>query len=62
MLKLIREKIKALRTDERAATAIEYGLIAALISIFIFAAVSALGDAVVTLFTFASSDVTSAMD
>jgi pilus assembly protein Flp/PilA len=36
--------------DEDGATLIEYGLVAALVSVFILGAIGALGDAVVQLF------------
>jgi len=40
-----------LRRDDRGATAVEYALIATLISVVIFAAVAAVGTRVVTMFT-----------
>ena len=43
MVKL-RELLTRLRSDERGATAIEYGLLAALIAVGIIAAVSTIGD------------------
>ncbi len=47
MLKLIRN----LRKDEEGATAIEYGLIAALISVAAIVAMTAIGGSLDTLFT-----------
>jgi len=38
-------------TDENGATAIEYGLIAALVSVFIIGALTALGGALSTTFS-----------
>ena len=58
---MIRHYLGALRTDKRAATAIEYGLIIGLVSIAILVAVSALGDSVLGLFTSVQSDVAAAM-
>ncbi len=42
--------IKSLLQDERGATAIEYGLIAALVSVAIIAILGTLGDNLVTTF------------
>jgi len=50
MTKLI-AKIQSYRFDERGATAIEYGLIAAGIAVAISVAVFAFGDDLSTLFT-----------
>ena len=41
--------------DESGATAIEYGLIAALVSVAAIGALSALGDSLQTIFSFISS-------
>lgn len=46
--------IRNFRRDEEGATAIEYGLIAALIAVAAMAAMSALGDSVTNTFTEAS--------
>ncbi len=46
--------------DEDGATAIEYGLIAALVSVAAIGALSALGDSLNTIFTMVSSELTSA--
>ncbi len=61
MIAMIRHCLRALLTDKRAATAIEYGLIIGLVSIAILVAVTALGDAVVVLFSSVSSDVAAAV-
>jgi pilus assembly protein Flp/PilA len=42
--------IQNLRGDKRAVTALEYGLIASLIAVFIIAAVSALGTSLSSVF------------
>ena len=47
--------------DESGATAIEYGLIAALISVGIVTAVGLLGDALTTSFTNTADSVAGAM-
>ena len=49
--------MKKLRRDEAGATAIEYGLIAALIAVAAITAMSSLGDQLSTTF----NDVTTAM-
>jgi len=52
--------LKALRRfviDERGATAIEYGLIAALIAVVIIGAVTAVGTALSTTFTTVSGKI-----
>ena len=54
MLKIIRK----LRKSKRGATAIEYGLIAALISIAAIVAFQALGDSLTSIF----SDIASELD
>lgn len=41
--------------DEEGVTAIEYGLVAALVSVFIMVAIGAVGDAVVGLFDLTSN-------
>ncbi len=63
MLKLYvatREKLLALKEDVSGATAIEYGLIAAGISIAILAAVTTLGGSLTALFGALSGAVTPA--
>lgn len=51
--------IKTFWHDEEAATAVEYGLIAALIGAAIAAAVSALGTQLKTLFSYISTAISS---
>lgn len=46
---MLAEMIKAFRDDESGATAIEYGLIAALIAVAVIASFSIMGDALVNL-------------
>ncbi len=46
--------------DEDGATAIEYGLIAALVSVAAIGALSALGDSLNTIFNMVSSELSSA--
>jgi pilus assembly protein Flp/PilA len=48
--------------DDSGATAIEYGLIAALISIAGIAALTAMGSSLTTIFTFVSDVASNAMD
>lgn len=50
--------MKKLRRDEEGATAIEYGLIAALIAIALIGALDTVGDSLVTSF----GDVSGALD
>ena len=45
------QKAKKFLAEERGANAIEYGLIASLIAVAIIAAVDAVGDELITLFT-----------
>jgi pilus assembly protein Flp/PilA len=47
----------ALRRDDRGATAVEYGLIVALVAVAIIIAVGALGTSLSGLFTTVSNDV-----
>ena len=56
MFKLIRR----LRKDEEGATAIEYGLIAALISVAAIVAMTALGDSLSGMFTGVSGELNKA--
>ena len=46
---MLAETLRAFRDDEAAATAIEYGLLAALIAVAAIASFSLLGNAIVTL-------------
>jgi pilus assembly protein Flp/PilA len=48
--------------DERGATAIEYGLIAAMIAISIIAAMTTFGNSISTMFNFVSDEAGGAMD
>ena len=57
MLKIIRK----LRISKRGATAIEYGLIAALIAIAAIVAFQALGDSLTSIFLGVASEVDAAM-
>ena len=56
----IRTNLRALRSDKRGATAIEYGLIAALIVIAMATALSGLGGGVGGMWGDLATDVTSA--
>jgi len=49
--------VLALKTDERAVTAIEYALIAALIAVVIIGAVTSLGSGVSTTFNKVASEL-----
>ncbi len=49
-----------IRSDKRAVTALEYGLIAALIAVFIIGAVSTLGTSISTTFSKIASSITGA--
>ena len=53
-------KMIAFVRDEDGATAIEYGLIAALVSVAAIGALSALGDSLNVIFNMVSSELTSA--
>lgn len=52
--------LKNFRKDTQAATAIEYGLIAALIAVAAIAAMSAVGDGVTSAFSTAGASLTAA--
>jgi pilus assembly protein Flp/PilA len=54
--------LKKLAQDEAGATAIEYGLIAALIAVAGMSAMGTLGDALGVTFNTVSADVTAASD
>ena len=56
MLKIIRKLIKS----KKGATAIEYGLIAALIAVAAIAAMTALGESLTTIFSSISSTLVDA--
>ncbi len=53
-------KLMVFLKDDSGATAIEYGLIAALVSVAAITALSALGDGLVTIFETVSSELTAA--
>ena len=53
--------LKKLRTDESGATAIEYGLIAALVSVAAIGALTAMGDSLNTMFTAVSTSLNTAV-
>ena len=57
----MRNVVKFLK-DESGATAIEYGLIAALVGVAIIATVSALGDSLVAVFAEVSSELDKAVE
>jgi pilus assembly protein Flp/PilA len=51
------KRLRALIADEEGITAIEYGLVAALISVFILVAIGAVGDGVIALFAAANQAI-----
>lgn len=53
--------IKSFLSDESGATAIEYGLIAALVSVAAITALGALGSSLNTLFTAVSNELSGAV-
>lgn len=55
------QKIDQLRKSEKGATAIEYGLIAALISVAAIAAMTTLGESLSTMFNAVSSELLTAV-
>jgi pilus assembly protein Flp/PilA len=56
----MRSILASLLKDERGATAIEYGLIAALVSVAAIAALTALGGSLQTIFQFVATTLSSA--
>lgn len=52
--------LRALARDQNGATAIEYGLIAALISVAAIVALSAVGDSLISIFSKISTVIASA--
>ncbi len=54
------QRFKDFVSDESGATAIEYGLIAALVSVAAITALSAMGDSLSAMFTTVSSQLDSA--
>lgn len=55
------EAIKQFIRDEEGVTAIEYGLIAALIAVVIIASVDAVGQALIAVFDFIEQELTGAL-
>ena len=55
------KQIKSFCADESGATAIEYGLIAALVSVAALGALTTMGDTLNTLFTTVSNSMNSAV-
>ncbi len=53
--------LKKIRKDESGATAIEYGLIAALVSVAAFGALTAMGGSLNTMFQQVSNSLTTAV-
>ena len=51
MVRLLVARIAELRKDQRAVTAMEYGLIAALVAVVIITAVTGIGTKLATTFT-----------
>jgi pilus assembly protein Flp/PilA len=49
-ISLILSRVTAAREDERGATMVEYGLLVALIAVFLIVAITAMRDALATLF------------
>jgi len=58
-MKILFQKLTALKSDRRAVTALEYGLIAALIAGVIITAVSALGTNISSTFNTIATDISS---
>lgn len=57
MLSLYTNLMIRLRSDEKGATAVEYGIMVALIAVVIIVAVSTLGGQLQTMFTGVSTDI-----
>ena len=53
--------LKKIRKDESGATAIEYGLIAALVSVAAIGALTAMGGSLTTMYTSVSNAITAAV-
>ena len=60
VIKVAKEKARAIAGDESGVTAIEYGLIAAAIAVAIIVAIFALGEDIADLFGEVSSEVQNA--
>ncbi|WP_285244958.1 Flp family type IVb pilin [Pseudarthrobacter sp. fls2-241-R2A-127] len=57
MLSLYTNLVIRLRSEEKGATAVEYGIMVALIAVVIIVAVSTLGGQLQTMFTTVTSDI-----
>lgn len=57
---MIRKFFKLLRKNQMGVTAIEYGLIAALVSVAAIAALTSMGGSLKTMFTTVSTDLSGA--
>jgi pilus assembly protein Flp/PilA len=57
MLSLYTNLMIRLRSDEKGATAVEYGIMVALIAVVIIVAVSTLGGQLQTMFTDVTTDI-----
>jgi pilus assembly protein Flp/PilA len=62
MFALIRSSIRMVARDEKGATAIEYGLIAAFISLALVAGAQVAGPALNTMFTGIGADLSAAQN
>jgi pilus assembly protein Flp/PilA len=60
MIQYLQILLNARRSEERGATAVEYGLMVALIAVAIIAAVSLVGDRLILLFTDVSDELPTA--
>ncbi len=60
MIQYVRKTLSKLRNDQRAVTALEYGLIAALIAVVIILTVSSLGSNLSNTFSKVASSISSA--
>jgi pilus assembly protein Flp/PilA len=59
-MKQAMKNLMALRSDRRAVTALEYGLIAALIAVVVIGSITALGGSINTAFSKVASSIGSA--
>ncbi|MDF2052508.1 Flp family type IVb pilin [Arthrobacter sp. Cr_A7] len=57
MLSLYTNLMARVRTDEKGATAVEYGIMVALIAVVIIIAVTTLGDSLFDMFTGVNTDI-----
>lgn len=60
MLNYMRMRIRTMARSERGASAVEYGLLVALIAIAIIVAITALGDSLSNIFTDTSTELDNA--